>query len=422
MKTIALITLISIMTTVMSCKSTKKTNNPEPVSPVTEEQDETTTNDNELKYIELTDAERQLVNSNNDFAFNLFRAIKSDKSQLVSPLSITYALGMLNNGAVGETQRQINEVLGFGNAGADAINNFCLKMLTECPELDKETKILIANTIYMNMSYKLKPNFVKLAKKYYQAEPETRNFADGKTLDVINKWASDHTEGMITQVLTEDEFDPSIVSYLLNALYFKGTWADKFSESLTRQEIFNNKEKVMMMNKQKKFRYGNNDICQSIELPYGNGAYSMTVLLPHKDKTIDDVIKKLNGKTWTDIRNNMWSALVDLKLPRLETTTDIDLKKVMCSLGMPLAFSNGANFDNFCNTATCIDLMKQVAKIKLDEKGTEASAVTVIGMRKVTSAVEPEKPIEFHADRSFVYVITEQSTGAIFFIGQFTGK
>jgi len=378
--------------------------------------------DNELKDIQLTKTERQLVNSNNDFAFNLFRAIKGKKSQLVSPLSITYALGMLNNGAVGETQRQINEVLGFGEAGADAINEFCMKMLKECPNLDKSTKVYIANTIYMNKPYKLKSNFVKKAQKYYNAVPETRNFGDGKTLDVINKWANDHTEGMIPTILNKDEFDPSMISYLLNALYFKGTWANKFNEGRTSEELFNEKDKVMMMKMSKKLRYGNNDIFQSLDLPYGNGAYCMTVLLPHRDKTVDDVLASLDGKRWNEISRNMRSALIDLKLPRFETKSDIDLKEVMSNLGMPLAFTGRANFDEFCDTPSFIDLMKQVARIKLDEKGTEAAAVTVIGMRKTSSAATPEKPIEFYADRDFVYVITEQSTGAIFFIGQFTGK
>ena len=138
-----------------------------------------------------------------------------NKSTILSPISITYALGMLNNGAAGETQAQINKVLGFGETGADGINTFCQKMLTEAPNLDKLTKVMIANTIYMNKDYQLNPDFVTKAKNYYNAEPETRDFHDGKTMDVINQWGSDHTEKMIEKVLDKDEFDPSAVSYLL---------------------------------------------------------------------------------------------------------------------------------------------------------------------------------------------------------------
>lgn len=140
---------------------------------------------NELRKISLTRAEQDLVNESNNFAFSLFRQVTSDKSEIVSPISITYALGMLNNGAAGETQKEINKVLGFGTAGADSINAFCRKMLTEAPTLDKLTKVMIANTIYMNKDYELKSDFINKAKTFYDAEPETRDFHDGKTMDVI---------------------------------------------------------------------------------------------------------------------------------------------------------------------------------------------------------------------------------------------
>ena len=176
--------------------------------------------ENERKSVSLTRSEQELVTANNDFAFNLFRVADAQNSTILSPISITYALGMLNNGAAGETQAQINKVLGFGETGAEGINAFCKKMLTEAPNLDKSTKVLISNTIYMNKGYELKPLFVSKANDCYHAEPETRNFADGKTLDVINQWASDHTEKMIEKVLDKDSFDPSAISYLLNAIYF----------------------------------------------------------------------------------------------------------------------------------------------------------------------------------------------------------
>ena len=178
--------------------------------------------DNPLKDIELSDEERELVKKNNDFALNLFRQARDKESQVLSPLSITYALGMLNNGAAGKTQQEINDVLGFGKAGADAINTFCRKMLTESGNLDKETKVKIANTIYVNKDYELQAPFVKKAFDYYDATPETRDFNDGKTMDVINQWASDHTEGMIKEILNEDNYNPFAVSYLLNAIYFNG--------------------------------------------------------------------------------------------------------------------------------------------------------------------------------------------------------
>ena len=393
---------------------------------------------NEFKPIDLTRAEQELVTANNDFAFNLFRKAgprmtngaagpcftEPNKSTILSPISITYALGMLNNGAAGETQAQINKVLGFGETGADGINAFCKKMLTEAPKLDKLTKVMIANTIYMNQGYQLKPDFVTKAKDYYDAEPETRNFADGKTMDVINQWASDHTEKMIDKVLDNDEFDPTAVSYLLNAIYFKGAWAEKFDKANTKDEAFtneNNQEvQVPMMHQEHEFNYTEDEDCQALCLPYGNNAYRMTILLPKEGRTVYSLAQKLTTQTWQRYQW-MGTAIVDVKLPRFESKTDVDLIPIMSALGMPNAFDDRlAEFPYFCNASTYIGLMKQVACIKLNEEGTEAAAVTVIGMDGKAMPQEP-KHVNFHATHPFIYIISEQSTGAIFFIGQYMG-
>ncbi|MBQ8958903.1 MAG: hypothetical protein IJ057_10500 [Bacteroidales bacterium] len=131
-------------------------------------------------------------------------------------------------------------------------NDFCKKMLTEAPSLDKMTKVMIGNTIFVNsgQGYELKPSFVEKANTYYNASPESRDFNDGRTLDAINQWASDHTEQMITKALREEEFNPEAVSYLLNAIYFKGEWSMKFNKNETTDEPFNNGEKVPMMHQE----------------------------------------------------------------------------------------------------------------------------------------------------------------------------
>ena len=381
--------------------------------------------DNELRRIELTPAEQTMVNQGNDFAFKLFRQMSSENSEIVSPISITYALGMLNNGATGETQEQINKVLGFSETGTDGINAFCRKMLTEAPALDKLTKVMIANTIYMNKGYQLKSDFISKAKTYYDAEPETRDFNDGKTREVINKWGNDHTEGMIPEVLKEGEFDPSAVSYLLNAIYFKGAWAEKFDKDNTKNEIFkgyNSTTQVPMMHQVHKFNYTETEDCQALRLPYGNNAYCMTILLPKENKNISDVLKGLTAETWNTYQW-MGNAIVDVKLPSFESQSNVDLKKIMSDLGMTKAFIRGqAEFSKFCNVPTYIDLMKQVAKIKLNEEGTEAAAVTIIDMNEYSMGPSEPQYVTFHATRPFLYVISERSTGAIFFVGQYMGN
>ena len=410
------VTLTMMTAVVVGCSNDEESNplNPDPIV--------------KPEKVTLTRSEQQLVASSNAFSFNLFRmAQDQEESQILSPLSITYALGMLNNGASGETQEQINKVLGFGDTGADSINAFCRKMLTTAPLLDPQTKVMIANNIYVNKPYQLNADFVQKAKVFYDTTPETRDFHDGKTVDVINQWASDHTERMIQKVLTADEFNPDAVSYLLNAIYFKGTWADKFDKAKTKDEDFwqagqeSARTKIPMMHKLHHLLYAENDRYQALSLPYGNHSYHLTILLPKVSTNAVPPVPTI--EEWQQLQRSMYGKPVDLKLPRFETDSNFNLETIMAALGMPDAFdAKKADFSLFCNVPTYISLMKQVAKIKLDEQGTEAAAVTVIDMELAAVEPDPTQPIDFHADRPFLYVISESQTGAIFFIGQYTGK
>lgn len=176
------------------------------------------------------------------------------------------------------------------------------------------------------------------------------------------------------------------------------------------------------MHKTAVFDYGENDDYQALRLPYGNESFTMTVLLPKKD-TYEAVPKVPTAEEWESLNRRMVGKTVDVKMPRIETDTDIDLKSIMIALGMPDAFNEKkADFRYFCNADVYIGLMKQVAKIKLDEEGTEAAAVTVIGVDYALGPdTEEPKIINFHANHPFLYVISERKTGAIFFIGQYTG-
>ena len=369
------------------------------------------------KNIELTDDERQLVASNNDFAFRLFRKVRGKTSSVISPLSITFALGMLNNAAAGQTQQEINQTLGFGEAGAGAINAFSRKMLDDANTLDAKTKAIIANTIFINegQGYYLQEPFVETCNDYYDAQPQSRDFFDGETMDVINQWASDHTEQMIRNILNEQTFNPAAVSYLLDAIYFKGQWSSPFDAADTYEEPFGGGPTVPVMAKLfDDLEYADNDLYQAINLPYGNGAYKMTVFLPREGKTVGDVLDALSGSSW---QTKGRKITVDVKLPRFESEKDVNLKQVMAELGMPTAFTDEAEFPYFCNRPIYIGMMRQKARIRVDEQGTEAAAVTIIGA-ETTGMPEMAR---FYATRPFVYVISEQSTGAIFFIGQYTG-
>ena len=367
--------------------------------------------------ISLSNDEQQLVESSNDFAFRLFSKARGENSSIMSPLSITYALGMMNNGAAGQTQQEINDVLGFGEAGADGINNFCRKMLTEAPALDTETAAEIANTIYVNsgIGYELQPDFVEKANTYYDATPTALDFYDDATIDIINQWANEHTHGMIPSIVNENTFNRQAASYLLNALYFKGTWVNKFDKANTNDEAFNGGANVPMMHQKEEFDYTENDLYQAIRLYYGNKAYLMTIFLPREGKSIADVLAAINGKNW-----QFWcydEYIVDLKMPRIKTETNLNLVPIMKALGMPTAFTEAAEFPYFGNQAFFINDMFQKAVIDLDEEGTKAAAIT-----EVSGATSVPREVSFYANRPFFYIISEQSTGSIFFIGQYMGE
>ena len=236
-----------------------------------------------------------------------------------------------------------------------------------------------------------------------------------KEEDKRGEWASDNTNKMIEEILTEDEFNPFAVSYLLNAIYFKGIWKTPFNAANTQEESFNETGSVPMMHHEyMDARYEDNDLYQTVSLPFGNGTYNLQVFLPRVGKTIDDLLENLNSKNW---QMRGYTHEVDLKLPRFEISTNQMLGNVMAELGMPSAFDpETADFSKMCNTQIYIGLMKQVAKIKLDEQGAEAAAVTIID---VAGGI-PDYAT-FHANRPFLYIISEQSTGVILFMGQFTG-
>ena len=367
--------------------------------------------------ISLSNDERQLVERNNDFAFRLFSQARGEGSSIMSPLSITYALGMMNNGAAGQTQQEINDVLGFGETGADGINNFCRKMLTEASTLDKETTAEIANTIYVNsgIGYELQPGFVEKANTYYDATPTALDFNDDATIGIINQWGNEHTHGMIPTIVNQNTFNRQATSYLLNALYFKGAWVNKFDKANTSDEAFNGGANVPMMHQKEEFDYTENDLYQAVRLYYGNGAYLMTIFLPREGKTIADVLGAINGKNWQF--RSYGEYIVDLKMPRIKSETDLNLVPIMTALGMPTAFTEAAEFPYFGNRSVFISNMFQKAVIDLDEEGTKAAAITVV----VASESVPRE-VNFHANRPFFYIISEQSTGSIFFIGQYTGE
>lgn len=374
-------------------------------------------------YLILSDAQRDIIENNNAFALNLFSQMKGFDSKVVSPMSVSYLMGMLANGADGQTRQEIMKAIGCEKVSLKDLNEFYQMMIARANHFDKATTINIADYIALNRQYQLKDGFASTMKNYYQAGIESLDFSKASTLKRINRWCSDHTDGMIPKII--EQVDADAVSYIMNAIYFNGTWTDKFDTRQTKLENFQGYtrdiKKTQMMHRNGKYQYMDNADFAAVNLPYGNGSYSMTVILPNRGKSIDEVMAGLDAKKVSELGRSMDECVVDLKLPRFTISQETSLNDIISKLGAPTMFTSGADFSNFASGNLSISKMLQKAKIEVSEEGTKASAVTMAMVAMMALRPEPRK-VEFHANRPFIYMITEQSTGAILFMGQYTGS
>ena len=380
-------------------------------------------------FLILSDAQHEMVNNNNSFAFSLYNKTMGMNSRVVSPLSVTYLMSMLANGADGETQQQILATLGWAGEGIQQpslqdINDYSRMLIEKTARLDKAVTVEIANYVAVNKEFKLNSKFQKSVERDYRAGVESLNFTSPSTLKHINDWCNDRTHGMIPSII--NELDPDAVSYLMNAIYFNGTWKDKFSKEETKQEMFRGYTRdiqyVDMMHRHGEYFYADGDGYSAVSIPYGNGAFRMTVILPIEGSFLRDVMASMDGGKFQALQRSMEKCNVDLKIPRFTTEVDLPLNDIISALGAPLIFSSQADFSQFARGDFYVSKMFQKAKIEVSEEGTKAAAVTAAIM--MMSAVRPEKKrnVVFHADSPFAYIISENSTGSIYFMGQYTGK
>ena len=359
----------------------------------------------ERKDIPLTRAQLDFVKSNNTFALEFFKRVaenEGEKSMLVSPISVTFALGMVNNGAKGDTQAEINKALGYGGKSIEDLNAFCKTMLEEGAAVDPTTTIEIANMAVINKgSLPLKDSFTKKVESNFKANVCYKDFGKEDVKSIINQWCEEKTHGMIKNFL-KDPITPDQYAHFLNATYFKGIWSSPFNKDLTHKEDFTaidgNTVSLNMMLQQAKFGYSEVQKLGSADLK--------------NTLTID---------SWNQL-NTMSEQEVEVCIPSFESEFGASsIKKALMDMGIKKAFVGGeADFSDMTNEGVYVSDVLQKAKIKVDEQGTEAAAVTDVVMEKSASAIP--KVVHFHADRPFLYAITEVSTGAIFFIGQYTGK
>ena len=385
-----------------------------------------------LRPITLTAEQQQMRDNNNEFACRLFRTINEQKegngSLIVSPISVTYLLGMLNTGADGQTRQQIADVLGLGSSVIE-INEYCKKMIDEAPRVDPSVTVQIANCIDVNsaLGITLVPQFKTDMQNYYNAQIEALDFGKSSSLDKINNWCKKNTDGMIPSIL--DRLSPNAAMCLLNAIYFKATWTEKFDPKDTRDMDFTmpdgSTSQHKMMHRKALAAYDKNDLCEMLYLPYGSNGYGMYVLLPVEGKTVDDVIQGLSAEGVQEQLFEMGPHEVDILMPRFTTSNETMLNEVLSAMGMPRAFNpQYAEFPNMAQGKNLfVSMMKQKAKIEVNEEGTKASSVTISQMGMTAPPPAPQYlQVDFHATRPFVYYIIESSTRSIFFMGCYCGE
>lgn len=382
------------------------------------------------KPIQLSAEQKQMRDNNNEFAWRLFQTMQEqqgDISTVLSPISVTYMLGMLNAGAAGTTRDEITATLGFGSDPA-AVNEYCKKMIEGAPNVDPAATVKIANCINVNsaMGISLLKQYVNDMKNYYSAQVEDLDFTKSSTLEKINKWCSKNTAGMIPSIL--DELNPNAAMCLLNAIYFNADWKEKFDKNDTRNSSFTLPDGSVvtreLMHRKAIAQGCESELCSMLRIPFGSGGYSMYVMLPAEGKTTGDLIREMSQQELTDHLGaiDMTPHEVDILMPRFEIVSDIDLIDVLEPMGIKSAFTTSADFSNMSDTRLFVSMMKQKAKIEVDEDGAKASAVTIAMAGDTSPGPQLYEKAEFHANRPFLYFILEESTRSIFFIGTYCGN
>lgn len=358
------------------------------------------------------------------FSFDLYREIaKTEKKEnfCLSPLSASLCLGMVMNGADGNTYAEMQKVLGFEGFTNEQINEYVQMMQTELPKLDGRTIFTNANSLWIKDGYTLLPEFIQTNKTYYDAEVCNEPF-DNSTLEKINGWCNKKTNGLIPDII--DRIPDNIISYLINAIYFKGVWTNEFKKSDTKDEPFymanGQTIKVPTMKQTQSNNFFANEEVMAVELPYGNEAFSIFLFMPANpdEKNLDDIIKGLDQETWQSWNELLYPKTMTIYLPRFLIKTEKNLIETLNSLGIHDAFNSfSADFTKMSITNELyIGLLKQKTYIELNESGTEAAAVTIAGM--IDSSAAPHIPTEIRFDHPFGYVLKEKSTGAILFAGK----
>ncbi|SFD77700.1 serpin family protein [Thermophagus xiamenensis] len=364
----------------------------------------------------------EVLSATDRFGWELLKAVneetKPGENVIISSLSVAQALGMTTNGAAGETLEQMLEVLDFGEVAT--MNEAFRNVRDVLSMTDPKVEIEVANSVWYLESLPAKQSFKDTVEAYYDAVFKGVDFSDSdKAKEMINGWVDEKTRGKIPTII--DQISDQQYMFLVNAVYFLGKWKYQFDETATINDNFYLSDgsaiEVPMMNMKQTFPYYSDNALRAVRLPYGNGSFNMILIQPLEDVDVDQLIENMDVGKWEAIVNNMHEQNIALFLPRFEVACKYELNAALKNMGMELPFSAlQANFSNMIDAQVYISEVNHKTYLKVDEEGTEAAAVTSVGME--LTSVSPESTVTMKFDRPFFFAITEKNSGAVLFSGK----
>lgn len=362
----------------------------------------------------------RLTAANREFGFKLFsQLVEQDASRnlLISPTSVSIALSMLYSGAAGSTQQAMAKTLAWQDLSLSELNQANAALMTALESADPAVALEIANSLWGREDVAFEPAFLQQNQQFYQAEITSLDFSSPDAPAQINRWVSQNTSGKIPQIV--DQIDPAQILFLINAVYFKGDWTTQFDPAKTQQQPFyrldGSPQMHPLMTQQGQYFYAETEQFQAISLPYGNRRLSMEIFLPKPDSSLSAFYQSLSDANWQSWTSQFSRREGTVQLPKFTAEYDTSLIPALQALGMGEAFSAQANFSNLAQGELQVNQVRHKSFIEVNERGTEAAAVTSIGVRTTSMNLLP--PFEMKVDRPFFYAIRESETGTLLFMG-----
>ena len=376
-----------------------------------------------FELVELdTRTQKEIAKTGNDFANKLMLQMNqqvTDQNMMISPMSLQYALGMLSNGCDETALKEITDAMGMNDYSLDMLNSFYYNLTQTLVQEDEDFTLKLANAIWIQNDYQVGQDFIQNNKALFHADVNNIDFYQvDKAKKTINEWASKATEGTIKDLSLQINELTRVV--LANACYLKGKWTVPFDKKDTKKEIFYNMDgstseaNMMYLTEILNFRNSANEPYMMVELPYGNQTFSMIVVLPKEGKTLDDILPNIN---WSNMYLGGQKVHVQLPKFKIEAKYPTEIMKCIKEMDINRIFIPGSL--SGINDELFVSSISQDTFIEVDEAGTEASAVTNMGMAGSAGpgSTPPPTPT-IRMDRPFAFAICENTTGAVLFMGK----